>query len=37
MNKVVLFLALLCALSCNFVEAQDECKEQFKKFKKTWK
>ncbi|GFS59177.1 uncharacterized protein NPIL_654711 [Nephila pilipes] len=36
MNTVILFLTLFCVLSYNFVDAQDECKEQFNKFKKTW-
>ncbi|GFU16497.1 hypothetical protein NPIL_581301, partial [Nephila pilipes] len=36
MNKVVLFLTLFSALFYNFVDAQDECMDQFDKFKKTW-
>ncbi|GFS91885.1 uncharacterized protein NPIL_690361 [Nephila pilipes] len=37
MDKVVFYLTLFCALFYNYADAQDECKEQFDKFKKTWR
>ncbi|GFU16505.1 uncharacterized protein NPIL_581341 [Nephila pilipes] len=36
MNKVVFFVAIICALFYQFVDAGDECKGQFKKLRQAF-